>query len=280
MAQSMHFARVSIKVQGVALCLLLACVLQNAVVHSSENAPSTPEEVQDGVMESAEPLVETKPIEMEGLGLEARMALPDREQKNKKAANVQLIGSVINKDGGLDPVYQTVPPPLPHEELQFANSKTTEPIVKDQILTKKITDALEKGGTRYKEVLANNITRHPVDYDDTTTENVTKAFMCRSTVTHKYPTAYMDQNKLIKHIVNVKGFYQGITYDECDEHEAVCNEGCSSLTGEYRCVQLYAERNVVVAQVEGKGEKVTLSLEKISYESGCKCRRMDLLTEN
>ncbi|XP_050082188.1 uncharacterized protein LOC126569259 [Anopheles aquasalis] len=273
MAQSMHFARVSIKVQGVALCLLLACVLQNAVVHSSENAPSTPEEVQDGVMESAEPLVETKPIEMEGLGLEARMALPDTKEivdENK------MIGAVINKEGGLDPVYPANRSALGRSKREALyvlkpNADTTKakfgsdsypPNYPIKAILKKVHGAGYEN-VFSKEIVIQNLTDR--------IDDPTGGYMCTSKMSQEYPT-YDPNTKT--YIVNVKGFYQGIVFDVCNEVGKLCSEICHSMPSEFVCHQSYGTMEVVVAREQKKGGEVELSLARIGYPSSCKCQRV------
>ncbi|XP_035789961.1 uncharacterized protein LOC118465650 [Anopheles albimanus] len=261
----MRLARVSVKVQGAGVCVLLACLLHSAVVHSSENAPPTPQEERSGVLEQSDPLVEPEPHETEGLGLEARMALPEADPQTGA------------------PVYpasrQAMSKSYALRVLQFENSVSTKPVASrsysQEYPTAKIMNALIKDGRRYKDVFASTIIRRPID--DDASKNATKEFMCRSTVSQQYPT-YDSETKGF--IVNVEGFYQGITYDECDEPGAACNNDCSSTTSDFRCEQRYDTVDVVVAHVGGNDREATLSLARIHYPSSCKCRRKDLIAEN
>ncbi|ETN66062.1 hypothetical protein AND_002160 [Anopheles darlingi] len=223
--------------------------------------------------------VEPAPIEQtdRGLHLEARMALPDPEPKASTAKN-PMIGSVINKEGGLDPVYPTNRSLVNFklQLLQFEDNLSTEPVVTGSYPKnypmQQILRALAKDGTRYGNVFAKTIVRRPLE--DAGRE---KEFMCRSKVSQQYPT-YDSQTGW--YIVNVKGFYQGITYDECDEPGAVCNKDCSSTTSDFRCEQGYDTMDAVIAHVGGNDKEVTLSLVRVPYPSSCKCRRKDLIAKN
>ncbi|XP_049543321.1 uncharacterized protein LOC125955982 [Anopheles darlingi] len=276
MAPSMRLARVSVKVQGVALCLLLLCLLQNTVVHSSENALSAPvEQERDDVMENVEPA----PIEQtEGLHLEARMALPDPEPRAPHVEKDQMIGVLVNKEGALVPVYPTNRSALTKSKryqlhlldislmsatVSFGNGSYPDHYPKDRILK-----ALHKAGAGYENVFAKVIDlgklRERIDSPN-------DGYMCSSALTHAYPT-YDPVTDV--YIVNVEGFYQGISFDVCNEVGALCSKTCHTEAERFVCDQNYGTMEVVIAREKRKGGDMELSLARMSYPSSCKCRRL------
>ncbi|XP_035789927.1 uncharacterized protein LOC118465630 [Anopheles albimanus] len=271
----MRLARVSVKVQGAGVCVLLACLLHSAVVHSSENAPPTLQEELSGVLEQGDPLVEPEPLETEGLGLEARMALPDAKEivdENK------MIGAVINKEGGLDPVYPANRSVLTRNKryaLRVLQLKEVETKVvfgegshPAHYPMERILRALAKPGTGYehvfaKELVVQNLTERISSPSD--------GYMCASKISQEYPT-YDPVTKT--YIVNVEGFYQGISFDECSEVGALCSDTCQSQPSQFVCHQSYGTMEVVVARETRKDGEIELALERIHYPSSCKCQRL------
>uniref|UniRef100_A0A2M4AD90 Putative conserved secreted protein n=1 Tax=Anopheles triannulatus TaxID=58253 RepID=A0A2M4AD90_9DIPT len=135
-----------------------------------------------------------------------------------------------------------------------------------------IQEILEKKRDMYREVFDNTIQQEKLV---TRIDSPTDGYLCSSHVAHKYPTYHRESNS---YIVNVQDFYQGVTFDECDEVGALCSKTCDSISSRYECEQIYGQMEVLT--VPRDATSWTFKRQTLSFPSSCKCKHIDLLAND
>ncbi|XP_035789876.1 uncharacterized protein LOC118465604 [Anopheles albimanus] len=136
-----------------------------------------------------------------------------------------------------------------------------------------IQEILERKRGMYREVFDNTIQQEKLV---TRIDSPTDGYLCSSHVAHKYPTYHRESNS---YIVNVQDFYQGVTFDECDEVGALCSKTCDSISSRYECEQIYGQMEVLTVPRDASAGW-TFKRQTLSFPSSCKCKHIDLLASN
>uniref|UniRef100_A0A2M4CZV6 Putative conserved secreted protein n=1 Tax=Anopheles darlingi TaxID=43151 RepID=A0A2M4CZV6_ANODA len=135
-----------------------------------------------------------------------------------------------------------------------------------------IQEILEKKRGMYREVFDSTIQQEKLV---TRIDSPSDGYLCSSHVAHKYPTYHRESNS---YIVNVQDFYQGVTFDECDEVGALCSKTCDSISSRYECEQIYGQMEVLTVPRDATGW--TFKRQTLSFPSSCKCKHIDLLAND
>uniref|UniRef100_A0A2M4BTH0 Putative secreted protein n=2 Tax=Anopheles marajoara TaxID=58244 RepID=A0A2M4BTH0_9DIPT len=135
-----------------------------------------------------------------------------------------------------------------------------------------IQEILERKRGMYREVFDNTIQQEKLV---TRIDSPSDKYLCSSRVAHKYPTYHRESNS---YIVNVQDFYQGVTFDECDEVGAPCSKTCDSISSRYECEQIYGQMEVLT--VPRDATSWTFKRQTLSFPSSCKCKHIDPLAND
>ncbi|XP_058127363.1 uncharacterized protein LOC131269063 isoform X2 [Anopheles coustani] len=91
-------------------------------------------------------------------------------------------------------------------------------------------------------------------------------YLCSSTQKPEYPV-YDPTTQA--YIVNVKEYYQSVTYEKCDNPKAACSNVNAAKGGKLYCEQVYGEYEVFTVPKDGPKRFVKT---KLKFPSCCKCR--------
>ncbi|XP_052860728.1 uncharacterized protein LOC128267828 [Anopheles cruzii] len=100
-------------------------------------------------------------------------------------------------------------------------------------------------------------------------DSPTDRYLCSSTRANEYPTHH---HKTGQYIVNVRGFYQSVTFEHCDNIGALCSNARTDSNSTLVCEQIYSTYDVyVVPNTDTGGSFQRLALE---FPSCCKCKHV------
>ncbi|XP_058063745.1 uncharacterized protein LOC131213666 isoform X2 [Anopheles bellator] len=127
----------------------------------------------------------------------------------------------------------------------------------------RIQDILKQKREIYRDVFQEQLV---VNSLVTRLDSPTDQFLCSSSRANEYPTHHHSG----QYIVNVRGFYQSVTFEHCDNIGAACSNAITDSNSSLVCEQVYSTYDVYVVPNTG-GSFKRLPLE---FPSCCKCKHI------
>lgn len=225
----------------------------------------------------------------QGLPLGPRIDEGDKSSKN----NYNIPGVYRDENGKLHAVFHSTPPTpvtTPPNDLVVSHAPTTADILvlRASTVNETKTDVRDMIGDHFAidsypedypfETIRHILAAKPDVYGEFfekephTEELVTRIdspadpYLCSSTQKPEYPV-YDPTTQA--YIVNVKEYYQSVTYEKCDNPKAACSNVNAAKGGKLYCEQVYGEYEVFTVPKDGPKRFVKT---KLKFPSCCKCR--------
>lgn len=226
----------------------------------------------------------------QGLALAPRS--DEGDSSNKKTYSVP--GVYRDENGMLHAVFQQIPstpvttPPSEHVVSRAPSNTDVILVLRASTANETRTDVPDMIGDHFAEssypkgypfeAIRNILKAKPDVYEELfekevhTEELVTRIdspadpYLCSSKQKAEYPI-YDPSSQA--YVVNVKDYYQSVTYERCDNPNAACSNVQAAKGGRLYCEQVYGEYEVFTVPKDGPKKFVKT---KLKFPSCCKCR--------